>query len=312
MLGAVTPPAPLPPLTTTSDAAPPAVKGQPVPTSGAPTPAGEPRETGEMRRVGYTTLPDVRQGSVASKLDTPARVKPLSLVPVPPVRGAAAEVPDRSKPTLPRSEPLVRMVNTKRITLNFEVKDVGPSGVSGVELWYTQDCKEWRKYDAPAQAHSYVVEVDEEGMYGFTLLAKSGIGLSHQPPTSGDLPQVWVIVDLTRPRVQLSEVTPTIRGKIQTVAINWKASDKNLGRHPITLSCAERSTGPWNTIATNLENSGHYHWQVPPGSPARLLMRVEATDLAGNVGMAESRQPVLLDASRPSISILNVEPNTSR
>ena len=52
----------------------------------------------------------------------------------------------------PRSGPLVRMVNTKRITLNFEVKDVELSRLSGVELWYTYDAKLWKKYDAPSQA----------------------------------------------------------------------------------------------------------------------------------------------------------------
>ena len=50
-----------------------------------------------------------------------------------------------------------------RLTADFEIKDVGPSGVSGVELWYTQDARDWRKYDAPPTAHAYIVEVDEEG-----------------------------------------------------------------------------------------------------------------------------------------------------
>jgi hypothetical protein len=204
------------------------------------------------------------------------------------------------------------MVNTKRINLNFEVKDVGPSGLSGVELWYTQDCKEWHKYDAPAQAHTYVVEVDEEGMYGFTLRAKSGNGQGQEPPAAGDLPQVWVIVDVTRPEVQLTELTPSVQARAQTMTIGWRASDKNLGRHPITLSYAERAEGPWRAIAANIENSGRFQWQVPAGAPPRMLVRVEATDLAGNVGIAQSQGPVLLDASRPSISIINVEPNNSK
>jgi hypothetical protein len=206
-------------------------------------------------------------------------------------------------------EPLVRMVNTKRITLNFEIKDVGPSGLSGVELWYTQDCKEWKKYDAPPQAHSYVVEVDQEGMYGFTLRARSGLGLAKDPPAAGDQPQVWVVVDLTRPNVTLDDVSPSVAARTQTLAIHWKATDKNLGRHPINLYYAEKEEGPWKPIATSLENNGIYHWQMPSGAPARLLVRVEATDLAGNVGRAQSPKPVLLDMSRPTVSILGVEPN---
>ncbi len=212
------------------------------------------------------------------------------------------------EPTAPSKGgmPLMRLVNTKRITLNFEVKDVGPSGLSSVELWYTQDCREWKKYDAPTQAQAYVIEVDEEGMYGFTLLAKSGIGLGKEPPAPGDQPQVWVIVDLSKPDVQLTEVTPTTVGRNVQVALGWRASDKNMGRQPITLYYAEKEDGPWKVVAANLENSGKYLWQAPPGL-ARVFFKVEACDLAGNVGSATSGRPVLLDNSMPTVSITNVD-----
>jgi hypothetical protein len=204
--------------------------------------------------------------------------------------------------------PLFRMVNTRRITLNFEVKDVGPSGLSSVELWYTQDSREWRKYDASTQAQTYVVEVEEEGMYGFTLLAKSGTGLGKESPKPGDQPQVWVVVDLTRPKVALCEVTPNLKSAQQMATIRWKASDKNLGRRPITLYYAEKEEGPWKVIATGLENNGAYLWQVPRGVPSHVLVRVEATDMAGNVAQAQSPRPLLLmDSSKPCVDILNVE-----
>ena len=77
--------------------------------------------------------------------------------------------------------PMVRLVNRKQLTLNFEVKDVGPSGLSGVELWYTTDTKNWKKYDAPAQSNAYIIEVDAEGMYGLTLVARSGTALFVSP-----------------------------------------------------------------------------------------------------------------------------------
>jgi hypothetical protein len=213
-----------------------------------------------------------------------------------------------SKPVEPKPSrpgmPLMRLVNTKRITLNFEIKDVGPSGVAGVELWYTQDSRDWKKYDAPAQAHAYVIEVDEEGMYGFTLVAKSGLGLGKEPPASGDQPQVWVIVDLTKPDVQLTEMSPAKKG--HEITIGWKATDSNLGRQPITLSYSEKEDGPWKVIASNLENNGKYVWQVPQ-ELARILVRVDASDLSGNVGSAQSAKPIMLDSSTPKVSIIAVE-----
>ena len=185
--------------------------------------------------------------------------------------------------------PLVRLVNTKRITLNFEVKDVGPSGLSSVELWYTQDGKDWKKYDAPTQAKAYVVEVDEEGMYGFTLLARSGTGLAQGAAAAGR-PAAGVgdrRSEQARRAADRGDAQPEDAAS-RWSSIKWKASDKNLGRQPITLSYAEKEEGPWKVIAAGLENAGTYNWEVPKGTPARVLFRVEATDLAGNVGRAQS------------------------
>jgi hypothetical protein len=254
-----------------------------------------------------TNKPDLKPVSGPLPLQPVSALQPAA--PAPLLRTPAGLADSKDVRGGRHGEPLVRMVNTKRITLNFEIKDVGPSGLSGVELWYTQDCKEWKKYDAPPQAHSYVVEVDQEGMYGFTLRARSGLGLAKDPPACGDQPQVWVVVDLTRPSVTLDDVSPSVEARTQTLAIHWKATDKNLGRHPINLYYAEKEDGPWKPIATSLENTGLYHWQMPPGAPARLLVRAEATDLAGNVGRAQTPRPVLLDMSRPTVSILGVEPN---
>ena len=206
--------------------------------------------------------------------------------------------------------PARALVNTKRITLNFEVKDVGSSGLASVELWYTQDGRTWQKHQAPTKAKAYVVEVDDEGMYGFTLLARSGIGLAKEPPAPGDQPQVWVIVDLTKPDVHLTEVQPSLNSKQQQVSIKWKASDKNLSRQPITLYYAANEQGPWMMMASNLENTGCYNWPVPIDAPAKFLVRAEAVDLAGNVGRDQLTTPVLLDIKVPSVSIVNVEANS--
>jgi hypothetical protein len=201
--------------------------------------------------------------------------------------------------------PAVRMVNSKRILLNYEVKDVGPSGVASVDLWYTQDGRTWHKHGTCKATPPYAAEVPDEGLYGFTLVAKSGLGMSKQPPQTGDLPQAWVEVDLTAPVVQVGTIKPGPDAR--TLAIQWTASDRNLGRRPITLSYGESKDGPWTPIAANLENSGRHVWQLPAGVPGRVFVRVEAADLVGNVGTAQTPAPVLIDMSQPSVSILNVE-----
>ena len=230
-------------------------------------------------------------------------------VPSPSIPGSAAPTPTAATTGTPGT-PAVRMVNSKRIVLNYEVKDVGPSGVSAVELWVTRDSgHSWHKDEAAGRSGPpYVTEVPEEGMYGFTLVAKSGLGLGKQPPVSGDTPQVWVEVDLTRPVVSLGEVKHGIGAKAREVIINWSAADRNMARRPVTLSYAEKTEGPWLPLAANIENSGRYVWNMPSNGPNTFLVRVEAVDLVGNMGMAQSSTPVVIDMSRPTVSIIGVEP----
>jgi hypothetical protein len=206
----------------------------------------------------------------------------------------------------------VRMVKSRRFTLNFAFKDVGPSGVSAVELWYTQDGQEWKMHEVLPKKPPYVVEVDEEGRYGFTLQARSGVGLGPKPPAPGDEPQMWVVIDQTKPEVQFLEVSPTRSNNKHALVIQWKATDANFGRQPISLSYAEREAGPWQTIATNVFNNGHFTWELPNNMPGQFHVKVEAIDLAGNVGHAQTTTPVVLDNSMPNVQILAIEPGPGR
>ena len=146
-------------------------------------------------------------------------------------------------------------------------------------------------------------------MYGFTLVARSGTGLGKEPPASGDQPQVWVIVDLTKPDVDMGEAKLVCKGKARHVTMKWSARDTNLGRQPVTLSWAEKAAGPWRVIAANLEPVGEYKWEVPDGTPPSVLLRAEATDLAGNMGKAETSKPMMLDNKTPFVKIVNVQSN---
>lgn len=205
-----------------------------------------------------------------------------------------------------------KLVGSKRINLNYELKEVGPSGVSQVELWYTQDGRAWNKYplrfgDDPTQKN-IVFDVASEGIYGISLVAKSGVGLGERPPQIGDRPQLWVEVDVTKPIVQLHNVlvgTGPDKGKLN---VTWTARDKNLARDPITVSYAEQLAGPWTPVAEKLPNTGRYIWAMPERVPYQFHLKVEAADLAGNVGEALTDSLIKVDLSQPKVKILNVEP----
>jgi hypothetical protein len=209
-----------------------------------------------------------------------------------------------------RTVPGKRWVNSKRISLNYEIKEKGPSGVKEVELWSTRDGRTWDKLSVDEKHEPpYVFEVHDEGIYGFTLIVRSGVGLSEQAPRNGDPPQVWVEVDLTKPVVHWVNVEVGRGSDSGWLTITWKATDKNLGREPIALSYADDPRGTWTSIASNLENSsGKYRWQMPAGIPYKFYVRVEATDLAGNVGALDTPSPVIVDLAQPKGYILGVEP----
>jgi hypothetical protein len=207
-----------------------------------------------------------------------------------------------------------RIVNSRKISLNYELKEVGPSGVSSIELWYTQDGRGWNKYPLPqareggAPAKPLVFEVNGEGVYGFTLLARSGVGLGERPPQIGDRPQLWVEVDLTKPVVQLQGVVVGQGPDKGKLTITWTARDKNLDpERCITLAYAEQAGGPWTPIAQNIANSGRHVWSMPERLPYQFLVRVEAVDRAGNVGEVVTTELVKVDLSQPRVRILGVE-----
>lgn len=211
-----------------------------------------------------------------------------------------------AKPT--ERAPAVRMVNSSRILLNYKVKDVGPSGLSTVDLWYTANGKDWKKDEKPIRkGPPYVFESEGEGTYGFTLIARSGLGRGKQPPKQGDAPQVWVTVDTTKPNVMLNDVKQGLGSRAREITIEWTATDKHLAARPMTISYAQKPQGPWKTIATKLPNTGSHQWNIPKDLPPRFWLRIESVDQVGNIGVTQTQNAITIDMAEPSVSIIEVQ-----
>jgi hypothetical protein len=222
---------------------------------------------------------------------TPAQFKPAEAETMP----RAATEPQRPQPVNSGAGgPQMRMVNSRRILLDYDLADVPKPEQAMLELWYTQDGKKWTKDDLTISSGSpYIVEVNKEGTYGFMMIARSP-GEKSTPPGPGEAPQVWVEVDWTKPAVQLVDLRLGGGPAGRSMSLVWTATDNNLSRAPITLSYAESPEGPWKPFATGVENTGRYVWQVPGNVPSRVYVKVEAVDLVGNVGSAATPSPVQL------------------
>ncbi|HEV3237549.1 MAG TPA: hypothetical protein VGZ25_11210, partial [Gemmataceae bacterium] len=206
---------------------------------------------------------------------------------------------------------LPKIVNSRRISLNYEIRQKGKSGISVVDLYiFDYANRKWDKYEQSLpEKGPFTVEVAKEGTWGFTLIAHSGVGLGDPPPRATDIPQVSIEVDETKPDVKI-DIPPVVGTGVETgyLTINWKATDnKPLGRQPITISYAEKADGPWQPIKANLENIGRYVWPMPDGLPFQFYVKVECTDRAGNVGSAITQETVKVDLVVPKISISAID-----
>jgi hypothetical protein len=212
------------------------------------------------------------------------------------VAGLASSAPAGALPGYTAARPseaaAVSIVNSKRLQINYEIKDVGPSGLAAVELWYKHNGGPWQKYGTAPQQPPFVVDVPDEGTYAFTLLARNRAGQGKSKPDASDQPQVSVEVDTTRPAVEVA--TPQYDEKAKTLTVLWQVTDKNLGGQPIALCWSRDPAGPWVPIITQLENTGRYVWRLPSGLPSRFWVQVEASDLAGNVATKQSTEAVAL------------------
>src|SRR5581483_7987040 len=103
----------------------------------------------------------------------------------------------------------------------------------------------------------WVVPLEQEGVYGFVLVAKNRLGLGKAPPRDGDVPEMRVELDTTPPVARLFAPQPD-PSRPDALLLTWEARDKNPGDKPINLEWAEKPEGPWQPIGLDLANTGRH------------------------------------------------------
>lgn len=223
----------------------------------------------------------------------------------------AADRPDVLRPqgSQESSSGSSRIVNTRRFQIGYAVEDVGPSGVGAVDLFITQDDgRKWYKYgEDPDRKSPFQVDVPSDGNYGFAIRVRSGAGLTDPPPRPSDKPEIVVVVDRTPPAAELSSPQQGRGRSYDEVLIRWRVTDEHPADEPVALTYAAGPNGPWQTISGWRRDEGSYVWKVQPNTPASVYVRISARDAAGNVTHEISKSPLLLDLSRPTARIVDVE-----
>jgi hypothetical protein len=268
-------------------------------------------DDGPIRTRGQMKADDI------GPIEGPALVPPVEGPTHPPIGSQFTAQPGTPRQPMPRSFDYVvppgeqlRMVNSTVFELDYDVESVGRSGISKVELWVTRDGgRTWSNVGADADNRSpFRATVDGEGVYGFRLTVQSGSGLGGQPPQPGDVPEVWIGVDLTRPMARLISAESSTGERAGEMMIRYEASDALLASRPITLLQSTQPGGPWTTIAAGLTNTGQYSWRFDESTPQRVYLRLEARDEAGNIAIFDSSEPVILERMLPQGRLRDVRP----
>jgi hypothetical protein len=197
-----------------------------------------------------------------------------------------------------------KYLNSSVAQIDFRADRVGPSGIGRIDIYLTKDGgRTWTKSGEDAGKSSSVsVQLPGEGRYGIRLAVVNGHGFGGHPPKAGDTPQLEVEVDMTSPIAEFRSHHCVAGG----IDIRWAASDPNLGSEPISLYYRSRAASEWRTIARNVKNDGSYRWALSPDIEGEVFLKIEATDLAGNVTKVETPMPIQLDRTEPAATVLDV------
>jgi hypothetical protein len=236
--------------------------------------------------------------------------------------GDAMKEPQGSPLTPSRSA--LFYVNSESIKLNLDVQ-VGPSGLSTVDLYVLTDRAEWllvkessKTYNpgdegSTARTQALTYNAKEDGKYGFIVVAKNRAGVGGKPPKKGDQPRVEVIRDRLKPELKFKDVRVRPNGERGAlVDIEWQASDANIAPQPIDIHyCVDetlRADSNWKLVADQLENNGKFTWIVPPTETYQFWIRLTARDRAENVSTVTTDKMVIVDLTPPSVDIKDVGP----
>jgi hypothetical protein len=199
-----------------------------------------------------------------------------------------------------------QLINTTQAQIDYRLEAVGPSGIGKVEIYMTPDNgNRWVRLGEDADRRSPAdIDLPGEGLFGIRFVVTNGNGFGGKAPQPGDQPTTNIEVDTTPPFLQLRPVE--LNPASGSIDVRWTATDKNLGDDPIAIFCKTTPDGAWQPIVKGIKNDGAYRWSFPRDLGQQFFIKVEATDLAGNVSRVETPNPIMLDTTVPTVDVVGV------
>lgn len=212
----------------------------------------------------------------------------------------ASPAPGGPQPLAYRGKPL-QLSRSRRFAWDYEMPAERPNAPRlRVELWSTRDGGlSWQKAAVDDDAASPInVELPAAGLYGFRLEIVPDLPDSSNGPRPGDTAESWIGIDEDPPHAELLGAARVSESDTGGIVIRYTSRDQLPSPKTARLLFSPNAEGPWATIASSLDNQGEYRWQPDRATPARVYLRLEVSDAAGNVGAATTPEPITVATSR--------------
>ncbi|MFN3190396.1 MAG: hypothetical protein ACE361_07705 [Aureliella sp.] len=183
---------------------------------------------------------------------------------------------------------------SRMFSLDYSVEALGGTTLSEIVLWGTQDGgRTWEAWDKdPDRQSPFDVEVGNDGLFGFRMVIVGANGLVSNQPKPGDAADVWINIDTSVPTAKITRAVYGEGPEDGMLVIDYSAGDGHLVEKPVTFSYSQSIDGPWQTIATNVKNSGIYLWKAGPNIPEHIYLKLDVIDKAGNIGTHRLDLPI--------------------
>ncbi len=182
-------------------------------------------------------------------------------------------------------------------TIHVSARVTDESGVAWVKLtWCVGESCYFNDMSGSGGLYIGSIGPFSEGHIKFQILARDTVG------NMGQSPEYTINIDGTEPVVRVLSPNggETLSG---TITISWNAYDDLDGSPSIRLSYSPDTGATWQQIQQVSGSNEEYLWNatlLPEGT--NYLIRVEATDNAGNKGSDRSDSPFTIDNTPPQTS----------